>query len=200
MSKKAEKRAAARAEKQARFDAQRDHFISKVVDDGQPKTTLVVPAADVPRIAPHLARLADAAAQTPKAIVDGSRFSARMTWCVTKADQEGQWSWGESRSWTPAEWDGTINPGMTSLAGSSWQDIDGHSSGSGHKMHHGHELSDLIEEAQARWGHLGLDEFDSVFRFRIGGQKRRAWGYIVQAHFHFVWWDREHSLYPTAAS
>lgn len=26
---------------------------------------------------------------------------------------------------------------------------------------------------------------------------RLAWGFIVQAHFHFVWWDREHSLYPT---
>jgi hypothetical protein len=87
---------------------------------------------------------------------------------------------------------------MRSLEGLTWQEIDRQASGSGHKLHHGHEIGDLIVEAQERWAHLELDEYDAVFRFRIGGQKKRAWGYIVQAHFHFVWWDRNHSIYPTS--
>jgi len=63
-------------------------------------------------------------------------------------------------------------------------------------MHHGHEVSDLVSEAQKRWIALDLEQFDSVFRFRLGGTKR-VWGYIVQAHFHIVWWDRLHSIYPS---
>lgn len=62
-------------------------------------------------------------------------------------------------------------------------------------MHHEQGVGSLLDEAQNRWLELGLEEFDTAFRFRLGG-KRRFWGFRVQGHFFGVWWDREHSLYP----
>ena len=90
-----------------------------------------------------------------------------------------------------------IEPQLKDFSKLTWGEIDSFSSDSGHKMHHDHEVSDLINEAQDRWRKLDLEQFESIFRFRLGGQKRRAWGFVVQAHFHLVWWDRNHSLSPT---
>jgi hypothetical protein len=84
---------------------------------------------------------------------------------------------------------------MNNLAQLTWGEVDQFSSDAGHKMHHGHEISDLVEEAQERWRRLGLEQYDSVFRFRLGGT-RRFWGVIVQGHFYGVWWDRVHAIYP----
>jgi hypothetical protein len=87
--------------------------------------------------------------------------------------------------------DPTLNP----FSGLTWGEIDGLASGPSHKMHHSHEIRHLIEDAKQRWISLSLEQFDTVFRFRMTGTKR-AWGYVVQAHFHLVWWDRHHSIYP----
>ena len=196
MGKRSDARAQRKAEAQARFEASKPALLAKVEEMTSPRRwrePLVDPA---PRLAPHLEH-ALANERVPRAREDGGRFDARMTWCITRADRADHWSWGEPRAWTPDEWMDTIHPPMRDLAALTWGEIDRQNSGTGHKMHHTHEVGDLIDEAQARWRHLDLEQYDSVFRFRLGGQKRRAWGFIVQAHFHFVWWDREHSLYPT---
>ena len=173
-------------------------LLSKVGADPQPRQIVVPSINDAPRLAPHLARAVAAEAErTPRAIQDGSRFGSRVTWCRSKADQRDHWSWGEPRQWNQEEWDSIIHPPFKQFEQLTWQEIDQFSSDCGHKMHHGHEVGDLIEEAQDRWRQLDLEQYDSVFRFRLGGQKCRAWGFIVQAHFHFVWWDRQHSIYPT---
>lgn len=200
MSKKSDAREAKKLLAQEKFEAGKAALLAKVAIDQQPRQ-IVTPSLDkAPRVAPHLAREAAKAAQIPKAIMDGSRFGSRVTWCITKADQQDSWSWGEPRKWSQEEWDTMIHPAFQQFEQLTWQEIDNASSDSRHKMHHGHEVGDLIEEAQERWRQLNLYEYDSVFRFRLGGQKRRAWGFIVQAHFNFVWWDREHNIYPTEHS
>jgi hypothetical protein len=196
VGKKSEARAARRAADQERFEATKLKLVAKVADLHEPKVLTEPTAESKPRIAPHLLREAEQAAKQPKFIVDGSRFTYHVTWCVTKADQDDAWSWGEPREWALDEWDNVIRPAFDEFARLTWREIDDHSSESGHKMHHEHEISDLIEEAQDRWRALDLEQFDTVFRFRLGGT-RRAWGFIVQAHFHLIWWDRLHSLYPT---
>lgn len=198
MGKKSEARALRKALAQERFEAGKSALLAKVDAKRQPRQIVVPPTDDAPRLAPHLARAAVAEAEkTPKAIKDGSRFGSRVTWCITKADQQDSWSWGEPRQWSQEEWDSIIRPPFQQFENLTWQEIDQFSSDTGHKMHHGHEVGDLIGEAQERWLQLNLEQYESAFRFRLGGQKRRAWGFIVQAHFHFVWWDREHSIYPT---
>ncbi len=196
MGRKSETRERKKVEAQARFEASKPGLLARVVKLDTPRLSQAPANDQSPRLAPHLAR-ALPTDRRPRSREDGSRFDMRMTWCATRADLKDHWSWGEPRAWTEAEWSDTILPPMRDFAALTWGEIDRQSSGTGHKMHHAHEIGDLIEEAQDRWRHLELDQFDSVFRFRFGGQKRRAWGYIVQAHFHLVWWDRDHSLYPT---
>jgi hypothetical protein len=200
MGKKSEARALRKALAQDRFEAGKLALLAKVHVQQQPRHINTQLVGDTPRLAPHLARAAAEARQIPKAIQDGSRFDSRMSWCVSKADRRDIWSWGEAREWTHEEWNAVIHPPFLQFAQLTWKEIDNFSSDTGHKMHHGHEVGDLIGKAQARWRQLDLEQYDSVFRFRLGGQRRRAWGFIVQAHFHFVWWDREHSIYPTEQS
>lgn len=120
-----------------------------------------------------------------------------MTWCVSRKDCDGVWSWGEARAWTEAEWGGVIEPKFRHFSEKTWGELDKHVYGGKdrHKMHHSHEISDIVPEAQARWLQRDLEEFETVFRFRLGA-KQRAWGFILQAHFHLVWWDRAHQIYP----
>lgn len=196
MSKKAEARAARKAVSQEKFEASKAALIAKFETDQQPRQAATPPINKGPRLAPHLERAATAAEKTPKAIKDGSRFGSLVTWCDTKADLADTWSWGEQRAWLQREWDEVIHPSLEAFTRLTWREIDSHSSDSGHKKHHDHEISDLIQEAQQRWSALGLEQFETVFRFRLGNTER-VWGFIIQAHFHIVWWDRRHSIYPT---
>ncbi|MGL6564829.1 hypothetical protein [Aeromonas dhakensis] len=196
MGKKSEARERKKALAQEKFEANKAAFIAKVSNDHQPRVSAEPAQEKAPRLAPHLLRAAEQAKKEPKAILNGSRFSYLVTWCDTKADLVGSWSWGELRAWQQSEWDQIIGPPFEQFRKLTWREIDELSSDTGHKMHHGHDVGDLIVEAQERWLDLNLEEYESVFRFRIGNTGR-VWGFIVQAHFHIVWWDREHSIYPT---
>lgn len=121
----------------------------------------------------------------------------RVTWCVRKRDVNGSWSWGETRAWDNAEWQSTIEPALDSFAQLTWKEIDAQASGEGHKLHHAQELQNISPEAQERWLELDLEEFDPLFRFRMGN-KKRFWGFILQGHFFGVWWEREHRIAPTS--
>jgi hypothetical protein len=195
MGAKSDKRAARQALIDAKFELSKAAIIAKVGNLSEPKTQVRVNGNESPRVAPHLVRKAAELASTPKAIVEGSRFSSLMTYCVSRKDHDNEWSWAEPRAWSAAEWMDDIEPPLEHFSGLTWGEIDRLASGASHKMHHSHEIGQLIEEAKQRWISLGLEQFDTVFRFRMTGTKR-AWGYVVQAHFHMVWWDRHHSIYP----
>ena len=186
-----ERRKAARQEK---FEAAKAAMVARVVPESAPKAAQTPSSERQVRLAPHLLRKADEDLVQPKA--SGSRFGLPLAWCVTLKDIDGQWSWeGGDRQWTDQEWDQVIAPGFREIAGRTWAEIDALASGTGHKLHHGQDICDLHEEAQVRWSHRDLEEFaDSIFRFRFGALGR-AWGFVLQAHFHMVWWDRSHKIY-----
>ena len=153
-----------------------------------------------PKVAPHLERqmVQDELSQPKEAV--GNFHSQVVTWCATKKDCDGKWSWHEDRAWSDEEWSNTIQPKFLDFAKKTWGEIVRMAYGKGakrKKMHHGHDISDLVEEAQHRWKEVGLEEFDAVFRFRLGATKR-AWGYIAQSHFFLVWWERSHQIYPVS--
>lgn len=183
---------------QKKFEASKESFVAKVNATYQPKTIVEPSNDELPRLAPHLARAKEAekAELQPKALKDGSRFSSRISWCCTNADLKDSWSWGELRAWDPKEWDEIIHPPFKEFEKLTWQEVDSHSSDSGHKKHHSHDVADLCQEAQERWKALDFEQFDTIFRFRIGNVER-VWGFILQAHFYIVWWDRRHNIYPT---
>lgn len=190
MAKKAEERARRKAEKLEKFD--RVATLQKVVPELVPKAAIQPLHESEPKLAPHLAREAE---KEPKAVFDGSRFEHPVTWCTSRVDHDGEWGWREPRRWTDDEWESVIHPHFKAFGEMTWAHVDSFASGSEHKMHHSQAFNRIVEEAQERWMHLDLGEFaDSIFRFRLGGT-RRAWGYIVQAHFHMVWWERRHKIH-----
>jgi hypothetical protein len=195
VSKKGEERAKRLAEKLEKFEASRAATLAKVVPDHLPKAAADPTPPQEPKLAPHIVRKLEAEAREPKAVFDGARFDEKVTWCITKADREGAWSWHEARDWDDAEWSQIIGPKFAEFEEMTWAQVDSFSSGSEHKMHHGQPFGRIVDEAQDRWRERGLEEFaDAIFRFRLGGT-RRAWGYILQAHFHMVWWERHHKIH-----
>lgn len=194
MSRKSEARARRKAEQLEAFEEQRSAFVAKVTGtiSATPVVAVAVPPDGQPRVSPQVT----AADQTPRATAVDNYLSQHVTWCITKADRADAWSWREKRDWDQDEWDKDIQPAFNIFVKSTWRQIDEMNSGGGHKMHHPQDVASLIKEAQNRWIVLKLDEYDTAFRFRIGGQKKHGWGYRLGAHFHFVWWERQHKIYP----
>ncbi len=193
MVSRRESRERRKAEKLAKFNEAKVLLIDRL-SDRTPRVPIEISNDRLPRFDSN-ATLPDSKAPRISATSEGSRFRSLVTWCDSRHDDEGSWSWGEPRAWTDEELASIILPMMTHFSRLTWGEVDHAGSESGHKMHHGHDTSDLVTEAQQRWIEIGLEEFDYVFRFRLGG-KKRLWGFIVQAHFHLVWWDREHKIYP----
>lgn len=196
MVTKKEKRELRKKEKLERFEASKSNLLVKVQIEKDPQFANLPNTEQNPKIAPQIAHKVSRSGKSIKVRHSTSRWGQLVTWCDTKKDTEGNWTWGEPRQWNPDEWNGVILPGFQEFEKLTWQEIDAAGSGSSHKMHHSQELSEIIREAQDRWCDVGLEEFETLFRFRLGGT-RRAWGFIVQAHFHFVWWERYHKIYPT---
>lgn len=196
MSKKADQRGEKRAEQMERFEASRAKTVARVIVVKVPTIAEGINAAirNTPKAGASIPSIEDL--KTPKAVKDGSYFAHQMAWCFTKKDVEGDWSWKEPREWSTSEWDELILPKMTEFAKLTWAYIDTFSSEGGHKMHHTQAIDQISAEAQSRWLKLGLEQFDTLFRFRLGGA-RRIWGVRLQAHFFMVWSERNHRIAPT---
>lgn len=196
MSLKRENRERRKAERLEKFAATKATLVAKVIVPTTPTSAPVKESPHRPKLAPHLVRDLESEENTVKVAPTNQRAS-KVTWCASKGDVEGIWSWGENRQWTEAEWGETIKPTLDGFKNLTWQEVDDFSSGSGHKSHHSQDLATISYEAQLRWAHLKLHEFDNLFRFRLGGTKR-VWGYIVQSHFYAVWWERYHKIYDVS--
>lgn len=126
--------------------------------------------------------------------------TCNLTWCTTMSDREGVWSWQEQRCWNEQEWKNQIFLNFSLLEKSTWSEIlfEQKTPAKGDKnvpKHHPQEIATLVEEAQDRWMNIGLEEYDTAFRFRFTGTIR-AWGIKLQGHFYLVWWERYHKIYP----
>lgn len=120
-----------------------------------------------------------------------------MEWCPSRADVAGHWSWKQPRKWEEDDWNCNINPKLLEFQRLKWSEIFAQRTGTKkrHKLHHDMEVCKIITEACNRWNEIGLEEYDTAFRFRLAG-KRRLWGYKTLAKFHLVWWDPHHKIYP----
>ncbi|WP_421227110.1 hypothetical protein [Aeromonas jandaei] len=195
LSKKAERE----QRKQEKADRKREKSVrlqQAYLAEDLIKAPKFIPLPDIEKM-PQTAAAIDTLVvpKQPKVDETGSRFEMRMTWCARLADLQGSWTWGESRTWTQQEWDDVISPGMNALEGNYWKDIQRMASDTRHLMHHDHDITDLCDEAIERWLELGLEQFDTPFRFRLGNLPR-VWGVVLQGHFYMVWWDRLHRIYP----
>lgn len=194
MGRKSEERARRQAIKDELFETAKAISIAKVLGEKIPSHDLNFTEKDqFPRVAPGGLALTASEPRT------GSFHDQQVQWEHSVADKLDKWSWGEDRKWSDAEWDDTIKPGFQEFCRYTWKDITAQGA-SGHKRHHDHEVSDLTKEAQERWSFLKLESHDTVFRFRLGGQRTRAWGYVLEAKFFLVWYERNHKIYVTNKS
>lgn len=137
----------------------------------------------------------------PKLTQKPATYNTQMTWCTTVSDTDGEWSWKEPRAWTGDEWTTELTRELEPLKQMTWSEIARLETGEGkrrqrRKRHHTQDVSTIIPEAKARWAELELDQFDTAYRFRLGGEKR-AWGFQYGSHFCLVWYERHHKIYPT---
>jgi len=195
MSKKSEARAARRAAKTHKHQVAQGAADCAVVPEKLPRMAAAPNPEKLPNVAPHKARQIHEPTRTPRTAVTADNWNSSVTWCVTRCDEDGTWGWGEPRQVSVGEWRGVIRPAFANFCDLTWAEIDKFASGSGHKMHHSHEISEIAAEAQRRWLDIGLEEYDTLFRFRLGGQRCRAWGFKIGAHFHMVWYERHHRIY-----
>lgn len=197
MGRKAEQRQARQLAKVADFERVKGDLIRRLSTESERPRVAQLPEAErlAPRIGVPIEQLA--VPEQPRVAADGSRLAALVTWCVRRGDIEGARSWEEPRAWSQDEWHDFIAPAFGEFERLTWGEVQKQASGEGHLMHHDQPIASLVEEAQQRWLDLGLEEFDSAFRFRLGNTKR-FWGFVVQGHFFGVWWDRHHSLYPAS--
>lgn len=135
-----------KAAQQEKFEATKAALLARIVPESVPKAAEQPQADKQVRLAPHLQRKTDQEPKEPK--TEGSRFGLPVTWCISKKDVDGSWTWdGGERQWTEQEWAEVIDPGFKEFNGRTWADIDGLASGTGHKMHHGQDICDLHQEA-----------------------------------------------------
>lgn len=85
------------------------------------------------------------------------------------------------------------------MAQSTWAEIESMRTGGKdrHKKHHDQEVDAPPFDPQAvkdlEKAKLGQEFGETMFRFRLGGEKR-LWGFRDQAIFHVVWWDPDHEV------
>lgn len=195
MGSKADAREARKQEGLAKFEAAKQKLLNRTPLDTGPRVAQL-PDSERYQVKTGVDPYSLSIPMQPKAAKSGaSIIEATVTWCTRRGDVEGTWTWGEHRAWSDSEWVDEILPKFAELEKLVWREVLESSSESGHRMHHSHELHEVAKEAQIRWLELGLEQFDTLFRFRLGATKR-FWGFRIGPHFFGVWWDRSHSIYP----
>jgi hypothetical protein len=185
----------ARKEKLVKFSSTTGNLAAKTVK-----------IAPIPELASKTLKIHEAPTQSKSIYVpDENTFpitECNLTWCTSHSDLDGEWSWREQRQWTEDEWKRKIYPSFSSLEKSTWHEIlhEQKVSAKGGKRvpkNHQQEISTLLNEAKDRWISIGLEEYDTAFRFRFTGTIR-AWGIKLGGHFYLVWWERKHKIYPVS--
>lgn len=131
---------------------------------------------------------------------EGEVAKRKPTWGLTLFDRETACEWA---SWPTESFELLkILSFLQDMERLTWLEIRSQMTGGNQRRGKKHKpipVEDLIAEAQARLLELKLDDFDEVFRFRLGNMER-LWGVIPVDHhiFYPVWWDRDHKVCPSA--
>lgn len=61
---------------------------------------------------------------------------------------------------------------------------------------HSMPVNRLCKAAQDRLVQIGQDDVDTLYSFRFGSTQR-LWGIRDRAALRILWWDHDHTVYPT---
>jgi hypothetical protein len=134
---------------------------------------------------------------TPNTSKDPNRYYLmNVEWNCENPDTEGEWSWRVKRNQLITDKEEIYDFALF-MQKLTWEEVFSQSSGSGRKRiqkHHHQEVETFVSEAKKRWKKL-YEEYDTAFRFRLGGGKR-LWGYRIKNKFFVKWYDPTHKVYP----
>jgi hypothetical protein len=119
-----------------------------------------------------------------------------LKWEYKNPDIEGVWRWGIERKQLNDDFS-EISTFLNSLTSNKWFEVLSFTTGgeNRHYCNHYQEITTIDHDAIKRWKDIGLEEYDTAFRFRLSS-KKRIWGYKQKGIFYLVWWDPTHEIYP----
>jgi hypothetical protein len=126
--------------------------------------------------------------------IDGESDSQHPLWRLSLLDLDHTEGW----SWDIDE--GALRKILTFLAEMerlTWKEVRAQLTGGRRRgaLHKFIPTDHLCPIAQRRLRELKLDDFDQLFRFRLGNLER-LWGVIREDVFYAVWWDPGHQVCP----
>jgi hypothetical protein len=128
--------------------------------------------------------------------VDDEPGKDHPTWRLALLDLEhdGDWSWGLGEDALLK-----IVQFLRDMERLTWKEIWSQQTGGHRRRGAKHKFipaGSLCTAAQNRLLERGLEEFDELFRFRLGNMER-LWGVIHLGIFYPVWWDPGHKVCPS---
>lgn len=138
--------------------------------------------------------------KTPRTTIRPDSYKKfEFTWCKSISDEVGQWSWHEPRSWTNEEYQSNIINHFNSVSNKSWNEVEdmryNGKRGVRKRLHKHQPTNSICNEAQRRWSELEFDQYEEMFKLRLGSTKR-IWGIRIKSHFYMIWYEREHKICP----
>jgi hypothetical protein len=154
------------------------------------------PSPQIPQRKQLPAPSAGEAKRYPKRLlgIDGEADSQHPLWRLSLLDLEHVegWSWAIDEASLRK-----IVAFLAEMERLTWKEVraqltGGRRRGAKHKYI---PADHLCPTAQRRLGELELDDFDEMFRFRLGNFER-LWGVIRDGVFYAIWWDPRHQVCP----
>lgn len=142
-----------------------------------------------------LERAADATRQrVPKRLSGlGVHRDEHPLWRLSLMDIDGRWGFGQ----ISGEELRNILRFLREMERLTWTEIRAQMTGGRRRgpLHKHVPYDSLIPEARKRAEELELDDYEDLFRFRLGNLLR-LWGVVQDNVFYPVWWDRDHEICP----
>ena len=111
-----------------------------------------------------------------------------IVWHVKLIDHEGPWGWCNTVGKRKLAW--YIHDKMANFETMTWATIKSS------RDNHSCLVADISRDAQKRLREINLDQYDELFSLRFSG-KIRVWGIRDQRVFKILWWDPNHTVYPS---
>lgn len=115
-----------------------------------------------------------------------SIISLPVAWHVRTIDKGGPWGWNKADAKVLLN---EIIPRLSMLETMTWPEILG-------RRNHEVEVSGICPEARKRLAEIMYDDVSILVSFRLDGLKR-VWGIRDRNICKLLWWDPEHTVYPT---
>lgn len=100
-------------------------------------------------------------------------------------DLDGEWSWLKATRKELLE----VHNRLKQFEAMRWSEIVG-------DENHDNDISGFSKSARKRLSKIHLEDIDSLFSLKIS-KKKRAYGIRDRHILKILWWDPEHTAYPT---